>query len=85
MAVADKTRRRRGGPPSMFKRTPWRASVYERWYRGVFVWVDETYATSPTWEWYAGTGEATGRARTAAAARKAAEAWVDDHYSERGR
>jgi len=56
--------------------TRWKAALWERVYRGVTMWVEEMWTTTPKWSWQ--TEGTEGRARTKAAAMRAAQRSVDD-------
>lgn len=58
------------------KTTRWVAVQWQRIYRGVAIWVDEVFSIAPKWEWNTEHGNG-GRARTRAAAMKAAQRNVD--------
>ncbi len=67
--------------PKPKRSTPWRPASWERRYRGVVVWVDEMYTTSPRWTWTTEIGP-EGRAKTRLSAMRAAELSVDKVFDD---
>ena len=57
--------------------SPWKPALWQRMYRGSGIWVEEVYTNAPTWEWNCSDLLDGGRAKTRAAAMRAAEKAVD--------
>lgn len=59
----------------MRRATKWRATTWERVYRGQAIWVEEMFSQAPKWSWSAEDG-GEGRAMSKLAAMRAAERHV---------
>jgi hypothetical protein len=57
--------------------TRWAPALWERVYKDVTIWVEEMYSRSPRWEW-SSADFSGGRAKTKAAAMRAAERAIDE-------